>query len=147
MKVILTKDVERVGKVGSLIKVKDGFAHNFLFPRGLAVEATAGNLKNLELNKQKIALGLEKKKGEAESLKKRLNGFSLTMSVLVQEDGTLYGSISESDISSALINEGLEVEKGCICLDKPIKSLGIYEVLIKLHPEVSEKLKVWVVKK
>ena len=147
MKVILIKDVERTGKAGSLINVKDGFAHNFLFPRGLAVEATAGNLKKLDLDKQKIASSLEKKKGQAEALKKRLDGFSLTMSVLVQDDESLYGSISAADISVALKNEGIEVEKGCISLENPIKSLGIYEVLIKLHPEVSSSLKVWIVKK
>ncbi len=147
MKVILKKDVDKIGKLGSLIKVKDGFAHNYLFPRGLAVEATSGNLKKLEQDKQKLALDLEKRKGEALGLKQRLDNFSLTISVLVQDDGSLYGSISETDIYLALKSEGIEIDKGCISLDKPIKSLGIYEILVKLHPEVTANLKIWVVKK
>jgi len=147
MKVILTKDVDKIGQSGSLIKVKDGFARNFLFPRGLAVEATSGNLKRFEENKEKLSLSLEKKKAQAEGLKLRLDNFSLTISVFVQEEESLYGSITEADISSALKDEGIEVDKSCIILDKPIKALGIYEIPLKLHPQVSVNLKVWVVKK
>ncbi|MFY9401964.1 MAG: 50S ribosomal protein L9 [Candidatus Omnitrophota bacterium] len=147
MKVILVKDVEGTGKAGSIVNVKDGFAHNFLFPRKLAVEASAGNLKKLELDKQKAGVILEKKRAQAEELKSRLERLSLTMSVLVQDDESLYGSITAADIAAFLKNEGLEVDKSCIFLDNPIKSLGIYEVLIKLHPKVSVVIKVWVVKK
>ncbi|MBN2831506.1 MAG: 50S ribosomal protein L9 [Candidatus Omnitrophica bacterium] len=147
MKVILTKDIDKIGKTGSLIKVKDGFARNFLFPGGLAIEATSGNLKRLEKDKEKLSLNLEKKKAQAEELKTRLDNFSLTISALVQPDETLYGSITESDISSALKDEGIEVDKDCIILDKPIKVSGIYEIPLKLHPQVSVNLKVWVVKK
>jgi large subunit ribosomal protein L9 len=147
MRVILVKDVEGTGKAGSIVNVKDGFAHNFLFPRKLALEATAGNLKKLELDKQRAGVILEKKRAEAEELKNRLGGVSLTMSVLVQNDESLYGSITAADIAAFLKNEGLEVDKSCIFLENPIKSLGIYEVLIKLHPQVSAVIKVWVVKK
>jgi len=147
MKVILTKDVEKIGKSGSLVKVKDGFARNFLFPRGFAVAANSVNLKQLEENKQKISLDLEKKKAQAEILKERLDSFSLTMSALVQEDESLYGSITNADISSALKEEGIEVDKNCIILDNQIKALGIYEIPLKLHPQVNANLKLWVVKK
>lgn len=147
MKVILIKDIEKIGKAKSLIKVKDGFARNFLLPKGFAIEANAGNLKKLKQDQEKMDLELEKKKGGAEELKSRLDKFSLNIPVLVQEDGSLYGSISEVDICAALKSEGIEIEKSCFVMEEPIKALGIYEVPLKLHPEVSSKLKVWVVKK
>lgn len=147
MEVILTKDVNKLGKAGSVVKVKDGFARNFLMLKGLAVLVTPGNLKKLEQEKQKISLESEKKKGKALDLKERLDSFSLTMSVLAQEDENLYGSITSVDICNALKDEGIEVDKGCIVLDNPIKALGIYEISLQLHPEVESKLKVWIVKK
>jgi large subunit ribosomal protein L9 len=147
MEVILTKDVDKIGKSGAVVKVKDGFARNFLMPKGLAIEVTRGNLKQLEQNKQKLSLELEKQKEAASVLKARLDSFSLTISALVQEEEGLYGSITVLDIHNALKEEGIEVEKGCIVLDNPIKALGIYEIPLKLHPQVESKLKVWVVKK
>lgn len=147
MEVILTKDVNKIGRAGTVVKVKDGFARNFLMPKGLATGVTPGNLKKLEQDKQKILLESEKKKVNANDLKVRLDSFSLTISVLAQEDGNLYGGIAAADISDALKNEGIEVDKGCITLDNPIKALGIYEVPLTLHPEVKSKLKVWIVKK
>ncbi len=147
MEVILIKDVNKIGRAGTVVKVKDGFARNFLMPKGLATVVTPGNLKKLEQDKQKILLESEKKKGKANDLKARLDSFSLTISVLAQEDENLYGSIAAVDISDALKNEGIEVDKGCIILDNPIKSLGIYEIPLILHPEVKSKLKVWIVKK
>jgi len=147
MEVILTKDVDKIGKSGAVVKVKDGFARNFLMPHGLAIKVTPGNLKKIEQDKQKISLELEKKKGLALDLKARLDNFSLTISALVQAEEDLYGSITALDIYNALKDEGIEVDKSCIILDNPIKALGIYEILLKLYPEVESKLKVWVVKK
>lgn len=147
MEVILTKDVQKIGRAGTVVKVKDGFARNLLIPQGLAILVTPGNLKKLEADKQKIALESEKRKGKANELKSRLDGFSLTISVLAQEDENLYGSIVASDICDALKNEGIEVDKDYIVLDNPIKALGIYEIPLKLHPEVESILKVWIVKK
>ena len=147
MEVILTKDVEKIGKVGSVVKVKDGFAHNFLFPKSLAIPVTPGNLKKIEQEKQKLAAESEKIKQEALGLKERLDNLSLTIPALAQDDKALFGSITALDISSAIKNEGLELDKGLIQLEEPIKELGIYEIPVKLHPEVSSKLKVWIVKK
>ncbi len=147
MEVILKEDVNRLGKAGSVIKVKDGFAINFLIPNGLAVRLTASNLKQLEQEKQRRALQLEKAKKEAEELKEKLAGISLTMPVLVQEEENLYGSITAGELEAALKEEGLSIDKSMIALAEPIKSLGIYEVPVKLHPEVMAKVKVWVVKK
>jgi len=139
--------VDKVGKAGSVVKVRNGFARNFLIPNNLAVPVTSTNLKKLEEEKKSKALQLEKIKKEAEAVKERLSGLSLTMPVLTQEEEKLYGSITSADISSALKEEGFQVDKGCIVLDEPIKSVGIYEVPIKLHPEIMAKVKVWVVKK
>jgi large subunit ribosomal protein L9 len=147
MEVILREDVDRLGKAGSVVKVKDGFALNFLIPNGLAVPVTAGNLRKLEQEKQKKAVQLEKAKQEAEALKEKLAALSLTIPVLVHEDEKLYGSIGPEDLAAALKEEGYDIQKDIIELDEPIKSLGIYEVPVKLHPEIAAKIKVWVVKK
>ena len=149
MEVILNKDVDKIGKAGSVVKVKDGFARNFLIPNKLALPLTASNLKKLEEQKQQKLLQLEKVRKECEELKSRLAELSLTMPSLTQDQDKdkLYGSISASDIAQALKEEGLQIDKNIIILEEPIKSLGIYEIPIKLHPEVTAAIKVWVVKK
>ncbi len=147
MEVILNKDVDKIGKAGTVVKVKDGFARNFLIPNGLAVPLTSGNLKTLEQEKQKKVLESEKIKKDSQELKLRLEALSLTIPALSKEEDKLYGSITAQDIANALKDEGLEIEKTSIELDDHIKSLGIYEVPIRLHPEVLAKVKVWIVKK
>ncbi|MFA4842739.1 MAG: 50S ribosomal protein L9 [Candidatus Omnitrophota bacterium] len=147
MEVILKQDVDKFGKTGTIIKVKDGFARNFLIPNNLAVRKTTLSLKLLEEDKKKKSAQLEKAKKGAEDLKAKLMGISLTVPVLAQEDDCLFGSITAAEISRLLKEEGFEVDKSAISLDEPIKQLGIYEVPIKLHPEVSLSIKVWVVKK
>ncbi len=146
MEVILTKDVDKVGKAGSVVKVKDGFARNLLLPKKLAIPVTSGNLKKLEQEKEKLIQGQEEKKKEALALKERLDKLSLTIPASAQDEKSLYGSVTALDISSSLKDEGIEIEKNLIILDEPIKSLGIYEISIKLHPEIQAKVKVWVVK-
>lgn len=149
MEVILIQDVNEIGKAGNIVKVKDGFARNFLFPKKLALVADSVNIKKLEREKQKKVQGLEKVKKEAELIKEKLNAFSLTIPALTQEEDKekLYGSITAQDLADALKEEGFQVDKNSIILEQPIKSLGIFEVSIKLHPEVQAMIKVWVVKK
>jgi len=147
MEVILNKDVERIGRAGEVIKVKDGFARNFLIPNGLAVPVNSENLKKLEMEKQKKAQQSEKLKKEAEELKEKIAGLSLTIPVLTQEKDVLYGSITSTDLAAALEEEGIKLDKNKIVLDEPIKALGIYEVPVKFHPEITGKIKVWIVKK
>ena len=147
MEVILIKDVDKIGRAGAVVKVKDGFARNLLLPKKLAIEVTPGNLKKLEQEKQKILQESEKIKQEALTLKERLDKLSLTISATAQDEKSLYGSVTAQDISSALKEEGIEIEKSLIILDEPIKSLGVYEVSVKLHSEVPAKVKVWIVKK
>jgi len=147
MEIILTRDVEKLGKAGEVVKVKDGFGRNFLIPRGLAMPSTAVNLKRLEAEKEKSLRQLEKAKLAAGELRDKLANLSLTIAVLAQEDEKIYGSITAAEIAQALKEEGLDIAKSAIILEEPIKALGIFEIPVKLHPEVSTKIKVWVVKK
>ncbi|HTZ11903.1 MAG TPA: 50S ribosomal protein L9 [Candidatus Margulisiibacteriota bacterium] len=147
MEVILNRDVDKLGKSGSVVKVKEGYARNFLIPNGLAIPLTPGNLKKLEQEKEKKTLELEKSRKAAEALRDKLSGLSLTITALSQEEEKIYGSVTAQDIVSSLKDEGIEIDKENIMLDEPIKSLGIYEVSVKLHPEVEGKIKVWIVKK
>jgi large subunit ribosomal protein L9 len=147
MEVILIQDVNGIGKMGAVVKVKDGFARNFLFLKNLAVISTAGNLKTLELARQKKNLQMEKIKKGAEKVRDRLQNLSLTIPVLTQDKEKLYGSISAADLQNALKEENIDIDKNDILLEEPIKALGIYEVPVNLHPEISAKIKVWIVKK
>lgn len=147
MEVILKQDVDKIGKTGTVVKVKDGFARNFLIPNGLGIPLTPANLKILEQEKQRKVQGLEKLRQESQEIKARLEGLSLTISSLIKEENQLYGSITSQHIAEALKEEGFDIPKSSIMLEEPIKSLGIYEITIKLHSEVSAKIKVWIVKK
>jgi len=147
MEVILNKDIDRIGKAGQVVKVKDGFARNFLIPNSLAVPLTAQNLKKLEQEKQRKIVQLDKIKKDAEELKARLESLSLTIPVLTHEEDKLYANVTSIDLVKVLKEDGLNIDKSSIILAEPIKSLGIYEVPVKLHPEVSAKVKIWVVKK
>lgn len=147
MEVILKKNVAGLGPAGSVHKVKDGFANNFLIRSGAAVPVTESNMTLVQKEKERSALKLEKAKKTAEELKARLAQLSITLPVLTQEKDKLYGSISAVEIQKALKEEGIELDKNAIRLDEPIKSLGIYQIPIELHPEVQAELKIWVVKK
>jgi large subunit ribosomal protein L9 len=147
MEVILTRDVESIGKAGSVIKVSDGYARNFLFPKKLALQATAGNVKELAAQQAAKERQNEQFKQKARALKERIEKLSLTIPVLTQDKEKLYGSIGALELSRALADEGLEIDKGVIVIDEPLKDLGIFEVPVKLHAEVTATLKVWIVKK
>jgi large subunit ribosomal protein L9 len=146
MKVIFLQDIKNIGKAGEIKDLSEGYARNFLFPKKLALEANAENMKVYE--NQKL---LEKKKHEqlvkeALMLKEKLEKASCTITVKVGEDDKMFGSVTNSDISKNLENIGFKIEKKDIILEHPIKELGVYTVDIKLHHEVSAKVKIWVVK-
>lgn len=147
IKVILREDIAGFGKAGEAKQVKDGFARNFLFPKKLALVASDETLKQIELdqNKKKAKKELEMKKAQEAAL--RLAGISVTITAEVNEEEKLYGSLNASDIAAAIVAEGVEVDKKAIVLETPIKELGIYDIEVRLHPEVTSKIKVWVVKK
>jgi len=147
MKIILIENIEKLGKIGDIIEVKDGYARNYLFPKALALEATSTNLRIVERKKQKQALKQEKIKQQAQELAKRLTSVSCTIALPAGEDDKLFGAVTAQDIVEALEQEGVAIDKKNIVLKQPIHRLGIYNVEIKLHPEVSQELKVWVIKK
>ena len=147
LKVILREDVAGFGKAGEAKQVKDGFARNFLFPKKLALAASDETLKQIERdqNKKKAKKELEIKKAQEAAL--RLAGLSVTITAEVNEEEKLYGSLNASDIAAAIAAEGVEVNKKAVVLETPIKEPGIYDIEVRLHPEVTSKIKVWVVKK
>jgi large subunit ribosomal protein L9 len=146
MRIVLRTDVENVGRRGEVVKVADGFARNFLLPKKLALEATAGNLKRIEQERRVQEVHEAKEKVEAEALAERIAQLSCTAVRKVGENEILYGSVTSADVAELLEKEGFAVDKRKILLEEPIKSLGIYEIPIKIHPQVTASLKVWVVK-
>lgn len=147
MEVILSKDVQALGKVGEVVKVKDGYARNFLIPEKLACVATPANLKKIERQEKKSKAQYDQRKQEAEALAENLSKVSCTLSVEVNDLDKLYGAISETDIAQALEVEGFTVDKKDIIIDKPIEELGIFEIGVNLHSEVTTKIRLWVTKK
>ncbi len=147
MEVILSEDIQALGKLGEVVKVKDGYARNFLLPRKLAYAATPSNLKRIEQQEKKNKAQHEQAKKEAEELAKKLNKASCTLSVEVNDLDKLYGAVAEADIAKALEVEGFTVDKKDIVIEKPIEELGIFEIVINLHSEVTAKIRLWVTKK
>ncbi|MFA4991161.1 MAG: 50S ribosomal protein L9 [Candidatus Omnitrophota bacterium] len=147
MKVILIEDVKDFGSMGDVIDVKDGHARNFLFPRKLAKPASESNLKIVEDIKKKKTLTLAKEKKDAEALKEKISLISCTIAVEAGDDDKLFGSVTSQDVAAAFETEGFPVDKKKILLEEHIKKLGVYHIPIKLHPEVTAEVKVWIVKK
>jgi len=147
MEVILSQDVRHLGKVGDVVKVKDGYARNFLVPGKLAYVASPQNLKRIEQQQRKRQAQDEQDKNEAQSLAEKLRKASCTVSAEVNDLEKLYGAVSETDVAKALEVEGFTIDKKQVVIEKPIQELGIFEVGIKLHPEVTAKIRLWVTKK
>jgi large subunit ribosomal protein L9 len=129
-----------------VVKVAEGYARNFLLPKGKALPATAGNLKTIEREKRRYVVQQAKEKQEAESQAQRLAGLSCTVVRKVGENDVLYGSVTAADIAEYLEKDGIAIDKRRIQIAEPIKSLGIYTIPVRLHSEVTAQLKVWVVK-
>lgn len=146
MKVILRQDVSNLGSEGDIVDVAEGHARNFLLPRGFAYLATDGNLRKLEEDKKLRDLHLKKELRSAEDLARRISGASLTFVMKAGEEDRLYGSVSAGDIAAKLNEQGFSVDKKQVALDEPIKVLGVYTIEVKLHTDVTGKVKVWVVK-
>jgi len=147
MEVILSEDVQSLGKTGDVVKVKDGYARNFLIPNKKARIATAVNIRRIEQEKKKRDIESAEKCKKAEELSEKLSKVSCTVSVEVNDLDKLYGTVAEVDIVKALEVEGYEIDKKDIIIEKPIEELGIFEVGVKLHPTVTAKIRLWVTKK
>lgn len=140
MQIILKANVKNVGQIGEIVTVKDGFARNYLIPKGLAVEANPRNLRSLEHEKRKIEEIARKEKANAENLTARISNLNLVIKAKAGEEEKLFGSITAIDISEALKKEGIDIDKRKILLEEPIKRLGSYTVHIKIHQNVTAKL-------
>ncbi|HVM62120.1 MAG TPA: 50S ribosomal protein L9 [Verrucomicrobiae bacterium] len=143
--IILTALVDNLGAEGDTVTVADGYARNYLIPKGLAMPATAANLRRVESLRKKREASLAAQLEGAKTTVAQLVKQSYTITAAAGEDGKLYGSVTASDISEALKKEGIEVDRRKIILEHPIHELGVFDVDVKLHPEVSTKVKIWVV--
>lgn len=142
MQVILREDIKNLGQMGSVVNVKDGYARNFLIPKGLAVEANPKNIRALEHEKRKIQELAKRAKASAEDFASKLSGKTITIKAKAGEEDKLFGSVTAMDIADALKKEGLDIDKKKILLEEPIKRLGSYAVNVKIHPEVTAQLNV-----
>ena len=146
MEVILRQAVEKLGNPGDVVSVSNGFARNFLLPRGVAYEATEGNKKRIAQEKARLEAAESQRRESAQGYAKRLEEVSITFAARVGDEGKLFGSVTSGDIAQQLEAQGYHVEKRQIDLHEPIKSLGVYRVPIKLHADVKPEIKVWVIK-
>ena len=145
MQIILLENVPSLGKAGDLVKVSDGYGRNFLIPQKKAVLATEKSLKVVEHQKRQVQQRMEKTKKDAEKMTQRIESLSCTFVKTVGESGKIFGSVTSMDIENYLKENGVSVDRKKISLEEPIKNLGMFTVPIKLHPEVTAHLKVWVV--
>jgi large subunit ribosomal protein L9 len=142
MKVIFLKDVKGQGKRGEVKEVSEGYARNFLLPQGLVKAASDGNIKTLEVQQTSEQKKKDKEKEEAQALANRLNELTVVIKTKAGEGGRLFGAITSKQIGEALAAQGIKIDKRKIELDEPIRSLGVTQVAIKIHPEVKAKLNV-----
>jgi len=146
MKVILRKDSEKLGHISEVISVKDGYARNYLIPRGIAYEATDGSLRQLEEENKQQSRRVDKEHVQAEALAANLEKVSITIKMKVGEEEKLFGSVTSQMIAEALLEKEITLDKRQIELAEPLKALGIYDVPVKLAAGVNGKVKVWIVR-
>jgi large subunit ribosomal protein L9 len=142
MKVVLLERVENLGAIGDVVTVKDGFARNFLLPRDKARRATSANLKAFEVERAAIEARNEKNKAEAQKIADKIDGQTYVMIRQAGETGQLYGSVAGRDVAEAVQAEGGKIERSQVVLNFPIKTLGVHEVPVRLHPEVAASVKI-----
>jgi len=146
MKVILRKNYDKLGEIGDLVEVKNGFARNFLIPRQIAYIATPGNIKAFEEEKKLILKKESKELEEAQKIASELENISISIPVKVGEEDKIFGSVTTQMIADSLNEKGFQIDKRKIEITEPIKALGIYSVNVKLHPKVNSTVKTWVVR-
>lgn len=145
MDVILTKDVEKLGTAGEIVKVKPGYGRNFLLPRGLALVATRGNIAEHEHHRRAIAREQERIRGEHKALADKLKGTSVSIARKVGKEDKLFGSVGVRDIVEALEIQKVSIDKRLVHLPEPIRSVGAYEVLVRFAPDIEAVIKVNVI--
>ena len=147
MKIILTQDLDDLGLEGDVVNVANGYARNYLIPKKIALEANRQNIKFMETRRKKIEVRRLKAKEDAVRVRDKMAEMVITVSQKVGEEEKLYGSVTSMDIASHLEDQGIVIDRRKIALDKPIKTLGEFEVPVKIYPEVTGSIKVVVVPK
>ena len=145
MKIILRQNIEKLGSIGELVTVKDGYARNYLIPRQLAYFATPGAEKRLEIERRQYDKKMLRAKEQAELTAAKLAELQISIPMAVGEEGKLFGSVTPQMIAQELEVRGFTIDRRTITIEEPIKSLGVFDVKVKLHPEVNGNLKVWVI--
>ena len=145
MKVILTEEIRGLGTRGDVVTVKDGYARNYLIPKNLAQEASAGNLKAIEHQRRKWDLLAQEEKNAAQKAADRVKGVKIQIEKRVGENGHLFGSVTANEIADALMEKGIDVDKRRIELGSPIKNVGLHDVEVRLHRDVTASIQVEVV--
>ena len=145
MQLILLEEIPSLGKAGDLVKVSDGYGRNYLLPKKKAVLATEKSLKVIEHQQRQVQKRMEKMKKDAQKMAQQIEQLSCTLLKTVGESGKLFGSVTSMDLETYLKENGFEVDRKKIALEEPIKNVGMFTVPIKLHPEITAHLKVWVV--
>ncbi len=145
VEVLLMDQVEGLGIEGDIVKVADGYARNYLFPKGYATEVTEGKKRQIEKKRTERLATLEKEKAAAEELVKKIEGIECTIAAKVGETGTMFGSVGIPQILEKLAEQDLVIDRTKVVLPAPLHELGVFDVTIKLHPEVTCTLKVWIV--
>ncbi len=145
MKIILRQNIEKLGSIGDLVTVKDGYARNYLIPRQMAYFATPGAEKRLEIERRQYDKKMARAKEQAELTAAKLAELQISVPMAVGEEGKLFGSVTPQMIAQELEVRGFTIDRRSITIEEPIKSLGVFDVKVKLHPEVSGNLKVWVI--
>lgn len=146
MEVILLQHMENLGRRGEVVKVRPGYARNYLMPRGIATQATAGVKRRVEQESRKFKAADDRARSDAQAIADQLAGIELSMPVKADEDGKLYGSVTVQDVLGALAAQGVEIERKKIVLEHSLKDLGTHDVHVKLHPDVRGTVKVTVVR-
>ncbi len=145
MKIVLRQDVDNLGDRGQVVSVKNGYARNFLFPKGLAFEATPGNMRTIELQKKTWAVREAKEEGDAKKIATAMEGTKVTISKRAGEHDALYGSVTNAEIAELLAAKGFDVDRRRIMIKDPIKTLGSFKVPVKIHRQVVAEVEVEVV--
>jgi large subunit ribosomal protein L9 len=145
IEVLLMDQVEGLGIEGDIVKVAPGYARNYLFPRGYATEVTEGKKRQIEKKRVERLAKLEKEKGAATELARKIEGLECTIAAKVGETGKMFGSVGVPQILEKLQEQGITLDRSKIALGAPLHELGVFDVKIKLHPEVTGMLKVWIV--
>lgn len=141
MKVILRSDVEKLGRLGDVVEVRNGYGRNFLLPQGHAMLATPGNLKVFELERKKLQAKMEAVRNSAADIAKRIEATDLVITMRVGDNDKLYGSVTTSMIAEYLAQQGIEIDRHRILLDAPIRTIGDFDVRVRLHADIVASLK------